>query len=337
MSGRFEHKIQTENFLEEKVKLYPTWLEKYYYSLANNTHATKRQYISNVCMLLDSVAKEKDITVKELKTEYFDSFVINKYFTKKKKQIIRNKPISESAIATQITVLTSFFEFMTKSGYYENNPMGNVVKRPSVPMKNEVSFLTDEELEILINTLRTGEGMYKTEKRKEKYLNRDRLLFMIPLTTGCRVSALDELDVKDFDPENHTLRFIEKREKERLIEIPDELVGMIEKWIDERSAFKGVENINALFVIEGKNECRRLSVRTIQSIVSRFSVRIGREISPHELRRTFGTTAYRESKDIYLTSRLLGHNSPTVTMRYAAGNKKDEINTRNVIMKKLLP
>lgn len=337
MSGRFEHKIQTENFLEEKVKLYPIWLEKYYYSLANNTHATKRQYISNVCMLLDSVAKEKDITVKELKTEDFDSFVINKYFTKKKKQIIRNKPISESAIATQITVLTSFFEFMTKSGCYENNPMDNVVKRPSVPMKNEVSFLADEELEILINTLRTGEGMYKTEKRKEKYLNRDRLLFMIPLTTGCRVSALDELDVSDFCPENRTLRFIEKREKERIIEIPDELVEMIEKWIDERSTFKNIECIDALFVIEGKEGCKRLSVRTIQSIINRFSWKIGREISPHELRRTFGTTAYRESRDIYLTSRLLGHNSPTVTMRYAAANKEDEIKTRNVIMKKLLP
>lgn len=337
MSGRFEHKLQTESYLEEKVKNYPKWLENYYYSLANNTHATKRQYISSVCMLLDSVAEEKGITVRELLPGDFDSSVINKYFMKKKQQIIRNKPISESAIATQISVLTRFFEFMTKSGYYNQSPMINAVERPSVPMKDEVSFLSDNEMEILMETLKTGDGIYKTEQRKEKYLNRDRLLFMIPLTTGCRVSALDELDVSDFCPENRTLRFIEKREKERIIKIPDELVEMIEKWIDERSTFKNIECIDALFVIEGKEGCKRLSVRTIQSIINRFSWKIGREISPHELRRTFGTTAYRESRDIYLTSRLLGHNSPTVTMRYAAANKEDEIKTRNVIMKKLLP
>lgn len=336
MSGRFEHKLQTENYLEEKVKLYPNWLEKYYYSLANNTHATKKQYISNVCMLLDSVAKEKEITIKELKIEDFDSFAINKYFTKKKKQIVRDKPISDSAIATQITVLTSFFDFMTKSGYYENNPMDNVVKRPSVPMKNEVSYLTSEELSVIMKNLQNGVGTHRARSRQARYKNRDKLLFLIPLSIGCRVSALDEINISDIDFENRTIKIIDKGNKYSEQYVPQEVIDIIKAWCHDRSKIPGADKIDALFVTKKKEECARLSVSAVQRIIAKFSYGLDRKISPHELRRTFGTTVYRETGDILLTSQLLGHSSPTVTQRYASVDKRKAERLKDEIIKNLL-
>ena len=37
----------------------------------------------------------------------------------------------------------------------------------------------------------------------------------------------------------------------------------------------------------------------------------------HSLRHTFGTRLYRQTSDIYLVQKVLGHASPTTTQRYA--------------------
>ena len=45
MNGRFEHKIDIEERIEKRIEDSPKWLKEYYYSMANNTAATKRKYL----------------------------------------------------------------------------------------------------------------------------------------------------------------------------------------------------------------------------------------------------------------------------------------------------
>ena len=55
-------------------------------------------------------------------------------------------------------------------------------------------------------------------------------------------------------------------------------------------------------------------IREMLNIYSKKS--IGKRISPHTLRHTFATDLYRETKDIRLVQKALGHSDLSTTMIY---------------------
>lgn len=336
MTGRFEHKLAIEEKLENHIKEKPIWLRDYYYSMANNTAATKRKYLGDVEMFLNSIADGMGVEIAELKLENITTSVINRYFTKRNQELISGKPISNATIATQISSLHNFFDFLYRFEYISENPMEKAIKRPSVKLKDEISYLTEDEISIIIKNLNEGVGSKHARTSQKKYQDRDRLLFLIPLSTGCRVSALSEINVSDIDFENCLIHTIDKRDKEFEYEVTKELMDIIRRWCDKRKLIPGIEATDALFVSKKSDGCKRLGVGAIQKIIAKYSDGIDRKISPHELRRTFGTNVYRMKGDIYLTSELLGHSSPTTTKRYASVNKQEMKEVRGAIINNLL-
>lgn len=334
MNGRFEHKIDIEERIEKRIEDSPKWLKEYYYSMANNTAATKRKYISDMLMFLECIANNEELSSIDLNS--ITSGTINQYFTERKKQVVNGKPISESTIATQISELKNFFDFLQKSEYIRENPMDNAVGRPSVPMKTEVSYLTREELSVIMKNLKNGVGSHRARSRQGKYRSRDKLLFLLPLSIGCRVSALDEINISDIDFENKRIKIIDKGNKYSEQYVPQEIIDLIKQWCEERNQIPGADKLDALFISKKKEGCTRLSVSAVQSIIAKFSYGLDRTISPHELRRTFGTTVYRKTGDILLTSQLLGHSSPTVTRRYASVDKDKAERVKDGIIKNIL-
>lgn len=336
MTGRFEHKIAIEEKTEKQLERTPVWLREYYYSMANNTAATKRKYINDILLFLNYLIDSQRETMEELDLNSISASTINQYFTVRKKQVVNGKALGESAIATQISILTSFFKFLQTNEYIRENPMNKAIDRPNVPYKNEVSYLTERELFVIMNNLKNGVGSQKAKSTQKRYQKRDKLIFLIPLATGCRVSALDEINISDIDFINCTIKIVDKGNKHFVQGIPEKLLTMIEDWCEERKLIPGANQTDALFVSKRNGECQRLSVSAMQKIVDKFSEGVDRKISPHELRRTFGTNVYRQTGDILLTSQLLGHSSPTTTKRYASVDKKKAEEVKDRIIKELL-
>lgn len=336
MTGRFEHKLDIEEKIEKHLKDKPVWLKDYYYSMANNTAATKRKYIGDVEMFLKHISKEMNVEIQDIKLSGITSTLINRYFTMRKKELYLGKPVSNATIATQISSLHNFFDFLYRFEYIAENPMEKAIKRPSVETKNEISYLTEDEISIIMKNLNEGVGSQKAKSSQMKYRDRDKLLFLIPLSVGCRVSALSEINISDIDFDNCLIRMVDKGEKIFEFEITEELMNIIKNWCDIRKNIPGIDQTDALFVSKKENGCKRLTVAAIQRIIAKFSKGIDRRITPHELRRTFGTNAYRMKGDIYLTSKLLGHSSPTTTKRYASVDKNEMREVRGAIINSLL-
>lgn len=66
MTGRFEHKIAIEEKTEKQLERTPVWLREYYYSMANNTAATKRKYINDILLFLNYLIDSQRETMEEL-------------------------------------------------------------------------------------------------------------------------------------------------------------------------------------------------------------------------------------------------------------------------------
>ena len=65
---------------------------------------------------------------------------------------------------------------------------------------------------------------------------------------------------------------------------------------------------------------KRISVRSVENLVKKYSqlVTTLKNITPHKLRSTYGTTLYQETGDIYLVADVLGHKDVNTTRKHYA-------------------
>lgn len=223
--------------------------------------------------------------------------------------------------------LKNFTKYLMFIGELSYNPMEQI----SIPAnkdsqktieKREKGFLTNEEISLVLRNVE------KSTPKREKWRNRDRAIIEVFLVTGIRCSALYKLDVSSVDLENCTLIVTDKGGKVKVCDMPEVLVNHMKEWLQDRENILGDKAEEALFI---SNRLKRVSKRNIEDIVHRYSDVLGRNISPHKLRATYGTRIYEETKDIVMVQECMGHANIETSRIYVRG-KKNSIKQASEIM-----
>ena len=97
-------------------------------------------------------------------------------------------------------------------------------------------------------------------------------------------------------------------------------MSLLSYW-EERSIITPAEgHANALFL---SLQRKRISVRSVENLVKKYSrlVTTVKNITPHKLRSTYGTTLYQETGDIYLVADVLGHKDVNTTRKHYAAQE----------------
>lgn len=328
-TGRHEKITLAEKQIMSMLKELPDICKDFYYSTANYSHNTKMTYIRSVRNFLAVYQNENGLTVLTNSNIFqIAPTDINQYFTYIRTE---NGAISSSSIATKHSSLKTFFEFIKRQGHISENPMDKALSRPKVRQPESITYLESNEIQVLMNNIENGIGSRKAQKYQEKWRNRDRLIFMIFLSTGIRVSALDDINVDNIDIEKRKFKVIEKGYKEREFKLEDKVYQMLLSWISEREILleKLDQQCNALFISKYQGEYKRITTQTIQNIVRKFTQGIDKRITPHKLRSTYGTMLYRATGDINLTAAALGHENPSVTAKRYAATDEGQMSAAN--------
>lgn len=143
---------------------------------------------------------------------------------------------------------------------------------------------------------------------------RDRLLLMVMLYLGLRVSEVCKLQVQHIDFGTKMLFVREgKGSKDRALPIPSRFVGPLRGWIGGRKSG---------FVFPSPRG-GRLSVRAVQLLVKRLATKAGlrdasepRRATPHKLRHAFASRMIERGADIIAVRDALGHSSVATTQIY---------------------
>lgn len=225
---------------------------------------------------------------------------------------------SERGIARKMSALRSFYNFLHRRKFIQNNPT-ILVEMPKLHEK-EIIRLDPDEVASLLDFIEDGDENMTRQQQiyHEKNKTRDLAIFTLFLGTGIRVSECVGLDVGDVDFKNNSIKVTRKGGNEMFVYFGPEVQEALEDYIvRERSKIIPLEgHENALFF---STQRKRITVRAIQNLVNKYTAHITtKHITPHKFRSTYGTTLYQETNDIYLVADVLGHKDVNTTRKHYA-------------------
>lgn len=204
---------------------------------------------------------------------------------------------SPSSMNTFMTPIKLFFSWLQNEEFIIKNPCASI--KPVKEPKRMRKPLTEEQVEQLRDSMLT---------RREKAI----LEFF--LSTGCRLSEVLNVKIKELDFNNKTLLVIGKGNKERKVYFTERCKRALLNYLKDRK-----DNCEYLFVTDRK-PCRKLSTRGMEVIVNKMQIKSGldRNIHPHIFRHTFATHALRSGMKPEVIQQILGHEDVGITLKVYA-------------------
>ena len=145
--------------------------------------------------------------------------------------------------------------------------------------------------------------------------HRNRVMLRLMLDTGLRLSEAIHLRWKDIDLNSGKVMVRQgKGAKDRTLWTGEANLATLVEW-QERQAKECTGSPQGVFTTK---EGGKLDPRYIQRMVKRYAVKAGiqKDITPHTLRHSFATDLYRETTNIRLTQKALGHSNLATTQIY---------------------
>lgn len=210
---------------------------------------------------------------------------------------------SSNSINHNISVLRSFYKFLTINDKIINNP----IEYMDTPKLNKrlPKTLSLEEVKKLLDV-----------DLVDKYSYRDKAMLETMYATGLRVSELVNLKINDVDFDSCLIKTLGKGSKERIIPIGDYAILFLTKYLNEFRPQLLKKDFNDYLFLNnrGTNLSRQSFYKLIEKLAVKKSIKT--KISPHTLRHSFATHLLDRGADIVSIKEMLGHSSLATTQIY---------------------
>jgi integrase/recombinase XerD len=135
---------------------------------------------------------------------------------------------------------------------------------------------------------------------------RDHAVLRLLLDTGWRRSAIASLPRANYDGRRVFNR--QKGDKEQEVELPDESIAAIDRWLRERRTSD--------YLFPADDSDGHLHPNTVNKIIDRWAKKIAPEAHPHSFRALFLRDAHDAGLPSYEIQGAAGHASSDMTSRY---------------------
>ena len=233
-----------------------------------------------------------------------------------------NDGVTNVTCNNELRALSSFFTWMRDDELISRNPVMKTGKI-KVPKVKKYAF-TDEDIERMRVNLATW---------------REKAVFELLLSTGCRVTELSNIKIDDI--KNDSVCILGKGNKWRTVYINARAKLAVEAYIKERkdrnpylfpkAAYTPGNSQQGLAKTKEwyKNpKLVHVDLPTTNSCIENFVRNLGKKSGvdnahPHRFRRTCATMALRRGMPIEMVSKMLGHENISTTQIYLDLNEDD--------------
>lgn len=321
----------------DKMPIFCNSFFQYYTGTLNRTASTMLGYAGDIIdffewmiLINPNIKKIKDIGLSDINklTPYdIQEYMSYLQYHEDKEKIIQ---CDAATRARHLAALRAFFQYYFDfSDELMSNP-AKVIGSPKL-RKKEQNRLDKQGLhKIIKNAVMTENIPQKTKYYREKSSERDAAIITLLGATGIRVSELVGINIDDIDWEQRGIHIIRKGGKEQTIYFGEYVEDTLKEYIyDERQKLDPDNKEAALFLGSRGKEHHRLTTRSVERLVNLYGSYVTiKAVTPHTLRRTFGTAYYEECKDLYAVADALGHENIQVTKDHYANiseNRRKEV------------
>ncbi|USD60376.1 tyrosine recombinase XerC [Vibrio sp. SCSIO 43140] len=206
-----------------------------------------------------------------------------------------------SSIATRLSSLRSFFDFLILRGELTANPAKGVsAPRKQRPLPKNLDV---DEVSQLLEVDET-----------DPLAIRDRAMMEMMYGAGLRLAEMVGIDVKHLNLSSGEIRVIGKGNKERKVPFSGYAAEWAQKWLKVRGEL-AKPGEPALFVSKLGT---RISHRSVQKRMAEWGQKqsLASHVSPHKLRHSFATHMLESSNNLRAVQELLGHENISTTQIY---------------------
>ena len=229
---------------------------------------------------------------------------------------LKETALAKSSISRKIACLRTFFKFLCKQGFLNENPILGIVSPRRE--KRLPEFMYPNEIDALLKMpdLSTELGI------------RDQAILELLYSSGLRLQEVVNLKLEDLDLSRGYLRVMGKGSKERLAPLGGVAHRMLLRYLKEvrpnllKNTLPNLKPQNNVF-LNYQGTC--LSGRSIQRLVAKYLkklVILKRKITPHTFRHTFATHLLENGADLRVVQELLGHVDISTTQIYTHVTKE---------------
>lgn len=222
-----------------------------------------------------------------------------------------------------ISAIRALYTYLVEEEIVPKN-LGFAVKLVNANDKKEIEVFTKDEIKKLVQHQRSF-----NEKSSPFLVVRDTLIINFLLETGCRNHELINLKYEDIQ-EGYIFFKVTKNSKPRVVPISKKLKKLMMRYerIKEEHFRKNKtqENMKEYYFLSRSGN--QLHTVNVGQVVQRACDDLGisrYKAYPHNFRHTFAVNMLKNTKDIYLVSKLLGHCNVSITEDYLKGLTKLDI------------
>lgn len=214
---------------------------------------------------------------------------------------LHHKGIKPRSIATKLSALRSFLDYLVQQDLLTFNPAKGV-SAPKLDKPLPKNLPVDDIFQLLnIN-------------ENDPLSIRDLCMMELMYSSGLRLSELVGINLNDLKLNEKELMVTGKGSKMRLLPITQKAVLSVKAWLKVRPDFCE-SGEKALFLSKLK---KRISTRSVQARMEKWGLNqaLPSHLNPHKLRHSFATHMLESSGNLRAVQTLLGHADLATTQIY---------------------
>lgn len=223
-----------------------------------------------------------------------------------------SEDVSSVTVRAKYQLLSSVYNYLFTHRFIPFNPI-LYVDVPKVTTKYKKP-MTDMDLE-KIKTI--------CERLPEKESIRDMALVYFMTSTGCRVSEIANVKLKDVDIQNKICKVLGKGRKERPVILNDKCIYRLKLYMDQR---QNLSPDSPLFArIRGAEV--QMTKDGIERIINKICAAAKvKDITCHSFRRYYATELRKRNVNIQMIASSLGHANLNQINRYSVYSNNEMLN-----------
>jgi site-specific recombinase XerD len=263
--------------------------------------ATIKNYLSDIRNFASWLARTRRQSLLESTGEDIRDYLL---------ELVTAKAHPPATVNRRLQSIRKFYRYALESGLAEENPSAGVKLLPQ-PRTQVVRGLNRLEITRFLDAVRQG---------SPRLMTRDYAIVQLMLQTGIRVGELTRLKLSDvsLSEEKGFLKIRgERASRDRETPLNSSVRKAISAYLQQRPPSRS----DHLFLSRKGDP---LSVRSVQTLVSGHARAAGLEkVSTYTLRHTHGQHLLRDTGDLNLVARLLGHKRLETAIKYILPRQED--------------